>query len=98
MDRDALAAGANGDKETPTSNGAVGDSSIPPMQKSTELNGNSDLLCVQGPEYCDNILSEYLCAVTTVFSQQDGIYGLNSSKAFLEISCRDLALFTLFSI
>ncbi len=24
---------------------------------------------------CDNILSGYLCVVTTVFSQQDGIYG-----------------------
>ena len=42
---------------------------------------------------CDNILSGYLCAVTTVFSQQDGIYGFKFLKMFLEISCRDLALF-----
>ena len=48
---------------------------------------------------CDNILSGYLCAVTTVFSQQDGIYGFKFPKRFLEISFRDLTLFsTLFSI
>jgi hypothetical protein len=48
---------------------------------------------------CDNILSGYLCAVTTVFSQQDGIYGFKFPKRFLEISSRDLTLFsTLFSI
>jgi hypothetical protein len=35
---------------------------------------------------CDNILSGYLCAVTTVFSQQDGIYGFKFPKMFLEIS------------
>ena len=48
---------------------------------------------------CDNILSGYLCAVTTVFSQQDGIYGFKYPKRFFEISFRDLTLFsTLFSI
>jgi hypothetical protein len=48
---------------------------------------------------CDNILSGYLCAVTTVFSKQDGIYGFKFPKRFLEISSRDLTLFsTLFSI
>jgi hypothetical protein len=49
---------------------------------------------------CDNILSGYLCAVTTVtvFSQQDGIYGFKFLKRFLEISCRDLTLLTLFSL
>jgi hypothetical protein len=48
---------------------------------------------------CDNILSGYLCAVTTVFSQQDGIYGFKFPKRLLEISFRDLTLFsTLFSI
>ncbi len=48
---------------------------------------------------CDNILSGYLCAVTTVFSQQDGIYGFKFPKRFLEISSRDLTLFsTLLSI
>jgi hypothetical protein len=31
---------------------------------------------------CDNILSGYLCAVTTVFSQQDGIYGFKFPKGF----------------
>jgi len=36
--------------------------------------------------------------VTTVFSQQDGIYGFKFLKRFLEIFCRDLTLFTLFSI
>jgi hypothetical protein len=46
---------------------------------------------------CDNILSGYLCAVTTVFSQQDGIYGFKFPKRFLEISSRDLTLFSLFS-
>jgi hypothetical protein len=47
---------------------------------------------------CDNILCGYLCAVTTVFSQQDGIYGFKFLKRFLEISSRDLTLLTLFSI
>jgi hypothetical protein len=31
---------------------------------------------------CDNILSVYLCAVTTVFSQQDGIYGFKFLTSF----------------
>ena len=31
---------------------------------------------------CDNILSGYLCAVTTVFSQQDGIYGFKILTRF----------------
>jgi len=31
---------------------------------------------------CDNILSGYLCAVTTVFSQQDGIYGFKFLTRF----------------
>ena len=44
---------------------------------------------------CDNILSGYLCAVTTVFSQQDGIYGFKFPKRFLEISSRDLTLFSI---
>jgi hypothetical protein len=35
---------------------------------------------------CDNIRSGYLSVVTTVFSQQDGIYGFKSPKRFLEIS------------
>jgi hypothetical protein len=47
---------------------------------------------------CDNILSGYLSVVTTVFSQQDGIYGFKSPKRFLEISSRDLTLFFLLSI
>ena len=48
---------------------------------------------------CDNILNGYLCVVTTVFSQQDGIYGFKFPKRFLEISFRDLTLFsTLLSI
>jgi len=48
---------------------------------------------------CDKILSGYLCTVTTVFSQQDGIYGFKFLKRFLEISCRDeMSLFLLFSL
>jgi hypothetical protein len=47
---------------------------------------------------CDNILSGYLSVVTTVFSQQDGIYGFKFPKKFLEISGRDLTLFSLVSI
>ncbi len=31
---------------------------------------------------CDNILSGYLCVVTTVFSQQDGIYGFKFFTRF----------------
>jgi hypothetical protein len=31
---------------------------------------------------CDNILSGYLCAVTTVFSQQDGLYGFKFLTRF----------------
>jgi len=31
---------------------------------------------------CDNILSGYLCVVTTVFSQQDGIYGFKFLTRF----------------
>jgi hypothetical protein len=41
---------------------------------------------------CDNILSGYLSVVTTVFSQQDGIYGLNSQKGFWR-SLPEIALF-----
>ena len=44
---------------------------------------------------CENILCGYLCAVTTVFSQQDGIYGFKFLEGFLEISSRDLTLFSL---
>ena len=44
---------------------------------------------------CDNILSGYLCAVTAVFSQQDGIYGFKFPKRFLEISSRDLTLLSI---
>jgi hypothetical protein len=43
---------------------------------------------------CYNILSGYLSVVTTVFSQQDGIYGFNFPKKFLDISSRDLTLFS----
>jgi hypothetical protein len=35
---------------------------------------------------CDNILSGYLCAVTTLFRQQDGIYSFKFPERFLEIS------------
>ena len=45
---------------------------------------------------CDNILSGYLCAVTTVFSQQDGIYGFNSSKGFWRSLAEISLFFTLF--
>ncbi len=43
---------------------------------------------------CENILSGYLCVVTTVFSQQDRISIFKFPKRFLEISCRDLTSFT----
>jgi len=36
--------------------------------------------------------------MTTVFNQQDGMYGFKFLKRFLEISCKDLALLTLFSL
>jgi hypothetical protein len=42
---------------------------------------------------CDNILSGYFCAVTTVFSQQDGIYGFKFPKRILEISSSEISLF-----
>jgi hypothetical protein len=45
-------------------------------------------------KWCDNILSGYLCAVTTVFSQQDGIYGFKFLKRFLEISSSEISLFS----
>jgi hypothetical protein len=43
---------------------------------------------------CDNILSGCLCAVTTVFSQQDGIYGFKFPNRFLEISSSEISLFS----
>ena len=47
---------------------------------------------------CDNILSGYLCAVTTVFSQQDGFYSFKFPKRFLEISSSEISLFSLSSL
>ncbi len=47
---------------------------------------------------CYNILSGYLSVVTTVFSQQDGIYGFKFAKRFLEISSRDLTLLSILII
>ena len=51
---------------------------------------------------CDNILSGYLCAVTTIFSQQDRVFTvLNSPKAFWRsfpqrsLFLRDLTLFSI---
>jgi len=46
---------------------------------------------------CDNILSGYLFAVTTVFSQQDGIYGFKSPKDFWR-SLPEISLFSLSSL
>ena len=43
---------------------------------------------------CDNILSGWSCAVTTVFSQQDGIYGFKFPKRFLEISSQEISPFS----
>jgi len=43
---------------------------------------------------CDNILSGYLCAVTTVLSHQDGIYGFKFPKRFFEISSQEISLFS----
>ena len=45
-------------------------------------------------KWCNNILSGYLCVVTTVFSQQDGIYGFKFPKRFLEISSSEISLFS----
>jgi hypothetical protein len=39
---------------------------------------------------CENIPTGYLCVVTTVFSQQDGISIFEFPTRFLEIFCRDL--------
>ena len=44
---------------------------------------------------CDDVLIGYLSSVTTIFSQQDGIYGFKFLTWFLEISCRDLTLFSI---
>jgi hypothetical protein len=57
---------------------------------------NPNMLPILG-NVCYNILGEYLSVVTTVFSQQDGIYGFKFFKRFLEIFSRDLTLF-LFSL
>jgi hypothetical protein len=43
---------------------------------------------------CDNTISGYLCAVTTVFSQQDEIYGFKFPKRFLDISSSEISLFS----
>jgi hypothetical protein len=45
----------------------------------------------------ENICSGYLCEVSTVFSQQDGISISKFPEKFLEISCRDLTSLQLFS-
>ena len=47
---------------------------------------------------CYNILSGYLSVMTTVFSQQDGIYSFKFPKKFLEISSRDLTLLSILII
>jgi hypothetical protein len=48
---------------------------------------------------CENILRGYLCVFDLAFSHLDGIYGFKFPDRFLEISSRDLTLFsTLFSI
>ena len=54
----------------------------------------TDVVIVVTTAPCDNILSGYLCAVTTVFSQQDGIYGFKFPKRFLEISSQEISLFS----
>jgi hypothetical protein len=43
---------------------------------------------------CKNIHSWISPSVDVVFSQQDGMYGFKFPKRFLEISSRDLTLFT----
>jgi hypothetical protein len=46
---------------------------------------------------CENIYSWISLRIgDLVFSHQDGIYGFKFPKWFLEISSRDLTLFTLF--
>ena len=53
-----------------------------------------------GHHNCDNILSGYLCVVTTVFSQQDGIYGFKFLTRFfgdLLQRSHSFCLFWLFS-
>ena len=48
---------------------------------------------------CENILHGYLYLFDLAFSHQDGIYGFKFPHRFLEISSRDLTLFsTLLSI
>jgi hypothetical protein len=53
---------------------------------------------IDGKNACDNILSGYLWAVTTVFSQQDRIYGFKFLERFLEISSWDLTLLSLLTL
>ncbi len=43
---------------------------------------------------CDNILSGYLCAVNTVFSQEDGIYGFKIPKSFWRSLSSEISLFS----
>ncbi len=47
---------------------------------------------------CDNIHSWISLSGDLAFSHQHGIYGFKFPKRFLEISSRDLALFSLFLI
>jgi hypothetical protein len=47
---------------------------------------------------CENIHSWISLSVDLVFSQQDGNYGFKFLKRFLEISSRDLALFSTLTI
>ena len=47
---------------------------------------------------CENILHGYLYVFDLAFSHQDGIYGFKFPKRFLEISSRDLTLFSILII
>jgi hypothetical protein len=67
------------------------------MLKPNSQLGDLDLQCLEFLEStCDNILSGYLCAVTTVFSQQDGIYGFKFLTRFFWRTLAEISLFCLF--
>ena len=54
---------------------------------------------LNGAEHkCDNIHSWISLSGDLAFSHQDGIYGFKFPKRFLEISSRDLTLFTILII
>jgi hypothetical protein len=75
---------------------------IPGGPKPPKYNGTNEVekvMAKQEYKRCDNIHSWISLSGDLAFSHQDGIYSFKFPKRFLEISSRDLTLFsTLFSI